>query len=49
LKQRENGGYGVPEAVLFGADGRLVTRFTEWKEADKPQIERAIEQSLVKK
>lgn len=46
LKQRENGGYGVPEAVLFGADGKLITRFTEWADKDKPAIERAIEQSL---
>lgn len=49
LKQRENGGYGVPEAVLFGSDGHLTARFTEWQDKDKPEIERAIQQTLKKK
>lgn len=49
LKQRPDGSYGVPEAVLFGTDGRLVARFTEWQEKDLPAVERAIEQEIAKK
>ncbi|MEJ7615535.1 MAG: TlpA disulfide reductase family protein [Pyrinomonadaceae bacterium] len=49
IKQRPNGSYGVPEAVLFGSDGRLAARFTAWEAVDKPAIERAIETELNKK
>lgn len=49
IKQRQDGSYGVPEAVLFGADGRFVARFTAWEEKDKPLVERAIAAELDKK
>jgi thiol-disulfide isomerase/thioredoxin len=37
-----DGRYGVPQAVLFGYDGRLVARFSAWEEKDKEQIEQTI-------
>lgn len=49
IKQRQDGSYGVPEAVLFGSDGRFVARFTAWEEKDKPLVERAIAAELEKK
>ncbi len=49
IKARQDGSYGVPEAVLFGADGQLAARFTTWEEADKPAIEKAVEMELNKR
>ncbi|MER3427728.1 MAG: hypothetical protein C4334_06455 [Pyrinomonas sp.] len=43
-----NGLYGVPQAVLFDAAGRVVARFMSWEEKDKPQIEQAIVKQLTK-
>lgn len=40
--------YGVPQAVLFGTDGRVAARFTKFEEQDKTGIEQTIGKQLKK-
>jgi peroxiredoxin len=48
LTPQPDGTYGVPQAVLFNADGRVAARFTKWQEQDKPEIEQTIVKLLKK-
>ena len=41
-----DGKYGVPQAVLFGADGRVAARFMRWEEKDRQEIEQTIANQL---
>lgn len=49
LAPDENGVIGVPQAVLFDANGKLVARFTKWQDTDKPAIEAEIAKNLKQK
>ena len=42
------GVYGVPQAVLFGTDGRVAARFTKFEEQDKAGIEQTIAKQFKK-
>lgn len=42
----KEGRIGVPQAVLFGADGRVAARFLDWDERSKTEIEQLIAKRL---
>jgi len=46
LQPNEQGIVGVPQAVLFDAQGKITAHFTKWTDADKPAIEAAIAKQI---
>lgn len=42
LEQSPEGFYGVPQMVLFDANGRVAARFAGWDEKNPPQVEQAV-------
>lgn len=46
MMPNKDGRLGVPQAVLFGADGRVAARFLDWEERGKTEIEQTIVKQL---
>ncbi|MBA3439693.1 MAG: TlpA family protein disulfide reductase [Pyrinomonadaceae bacterium] len=46
MMPNKDGRLGVPQAVLFGADGRVVARFLDWDERGKTEVEQTIVEQL---